>query len=115
MRIPNAAAGRAALTNLYDDTMSNARIVPVGNTKQSQPVASGVECHLSVKKSKLMQGENVAVVAPDYAVYLPITADVQTGDNLTVTHNGQTFTGRAGLPVRGSLSLVVPMTEVKVS
>ena len=115
MRIPNAAQARAALTALYDDAMTNTRSQTIGNVIGNVTVATGVKCHLSVNKSQLMQGENFATVALDYSVYLPIAADVKTGDGLTVTHKGQTYNGKAGLPVRGSLSLVVPMTEVEIS
>ena len=108
MKIPNAAQARAALSILYDDAMTNTRRQDTGNVIDTATVATGVKCHLSVSKSQLMQSENAATVALDYSVYLPVSADVQTGDGLTVTHKGQTYTGKAGLPVRGSLSLVVP-------
>ncbi len=115
MRIPNATIGRAALTARYDDAMTNTRETDGNNVMDTVTVAQNVPCHLSVKRSKLVQSDTTATAAFDYTVYLPIDADVHTGDVLVVRHKEQTFKGEAGLPVRGSLSLAVPMTGVKVS
>lgn len=115
MRIPNATAGRAALGALYDDHLTNTREVDSGNVMETVTIMQDQTCHLSVKRSQLAQSDTVAVAALDYTVYLPVDANIQTGDALTVVHNGQTFKGKAGLPVRGSLSLAVPMTGVVVA
>lgn len=115
MRLPNAAAGRAALGALYDDCLTNTREVDAGNVMETVTVAHGVPCHLSVRRSSLAQSDTTAAAVMDYTVYLPVDADVQTGDALTVCHKGQTFKGVAGLPVRGSLSLAVPMTGVVIA
>ncbi len=115
MRIPNSAAGRAALGALYDDYLTNTREVDGGNVMETVTVLQGVPCHLSVKRSRLAQSDTTAAAVMDYTVYLPVDADVQTGDALTVCHKGQTFKGVAGLPVRGNLSLAVPMTGVVIA
>lgn len=115
MRISHAAQARAALGALYDDYFSNTREVDGGNVMDTVTVAQGVPCHLSVSRSKLAQGETTAAAVLDYTVYLPVDVDVQTGDALTVCHKEQTFKGVAGLPVRGSLSLAVPMTGVVIA
>lgn len=115
MRIPKAAAGRAALGALYDDHMTNTREVDDDNVMETVTVAQGVPCHLSVSRSKLAQSDTVATTAIDYTVYLPVDADIQTGDALIICHKGQTFKGAAGLPLRGSLSLAVPMTGVVIA
>ena len=115
MRIPNAAQARGALGALYDDYLTNTREIDGGNVMDTVTIAQGVSCHLSVSRSRLMQGDNVAATALDYTVYLPTDADVQSGDALTVCHKEQTFEGVAGLPVRGSLSLAVPMTGVVIA
>ncbi len=115
MRIPNAAQARGALGALYDDYFTNTREVDGGNVMETVTVLQGVACHLSVKRSKLAQSDTTAAAVMDYTVYLPVDADIQTGDMLTVCHKGQTFKGKAGLPVRGSLSLAVPMTGVVIA
>lgn len=112
MKIPNAAAGRAALGARYDDYLINTRSEKAGNVMTATTIAQGVPCHLSVKRSRLVQSDTTAVAAVDYTVYLSVDADIKAGDALTVCHQGQTFKGKAGLPVRGSLSLAVPMTGV---
>lgn len=115
MRIPNAAAARTALGALYDDRLTNTREADGDNVMDTVMIAQNVPCHLSVKRSKLIQGDTTAVAAMDYAVYLSIDADVQTGDALIVCHKGQAFKGKAGLPLRGNLSLAVPMTGVVIA
>lgn len=115
MRIPNAAAGRATLGALYEDHLTNTREVDGDNVMETVTVMDGVPCHLSVKRSRLAQSDTTAAAVLDYTVYLPVDADIHTGDVLTVCHNGQTFKGEAGLPVRGSLSLAVPMTGVVIA
>ncbi len=115
MRIPNAAAGRAALGALYDDHLTNTREVDGGNVMETVTVAQCVACHLSVRRSSLAQSDTTATAVLDYTLYLPVEADIQTGDALTVCHKGQTFKGVAGLPVRGNLSLAVPMTGVVIA
>lgn len=115
MRIANAAAGRAALGALYDDHLANTREADGGNVMETVTVARGVPCHLSVSRSRLAQSDTTAAAVLDYTVYLPVDADVLAGDALTVCHKGQTFKGVAGLPVRGSLSLAVPMTGVVIA
>lgn len=112
MRLPKAEQGRAALGKLYDDTMTNTREDVVGNVTENVIVASNVPCHLSARRSRLVQSATVATAALDYTVYLPVNADVIPGDALTVQNKGLTYKGVAGLPARGSLSLAVPMTGV---
>lgn len=115
MKIPKATAGRAALGALYDDYLTDTREVDGGNVMETVTVAQGVPCHLSVKRSSLAQSDTTAAAVLDYTVYLAVDADIQTGDVLTVCHQGQIFKGKAGLPVRGSLSLAVPMTGVVIA
>lgn len=115
MRIPHASTGRAALGALYDDHLTNTREVDAGNVMETVTVAHGVPCHLSVSRSRLAQSDTMAAAVLDYTVYLSVDADIQTGDALTVCHKGQTFKGLAGLPVRGNLSLAVPMTGVVIA
>ncbi|MEA5134650.1 MAG: hypothetical protein VB035_00765 [Candidatus Fimivivens sp.] len=115
MRIPHAAQARAALGALYDDHLTNTREVDGGNVMDTVTIAQCVPCHLSVSRSKLAQSDTTAATAFDYTVYLPVDSDIQTGDVLTVCHKEQTFKGVAGLPVRGSLSLAVPVTGVVIA
>lgn len=115
MRIPKATAGRAALGALYDDHLTNMRETDGDNVMDTITVARDVPCHLSVNRSRLAQSDTTAAAVLDYTVYLAADADIQTGDALLVCHQGQTFKGKAGLPVRGSLSLAVSMTGVVIA
>lgn len=116
MNIPYAKAGRNALQALYSDTVSSTRLAKVGNVMSKTAVLADVKCHLSVtRENPIEQLGTVAVAEIEYKLFLPPHTDVILGDELTIIRKGQTFSGKAGQPVNGSFSLVVPVTGVTVS
>lgn len=109
-----AAAGRAALAARYGDAASVSRLVRAENRMVGQTIYEAAPCHLSIDKTAPHQQGETGSVALSYTLRLPVAYEILPGDALTVVHHGVTYKGTAGLPVRGNLSVVIPMDGVKI-
>ena len=108
-----AAAGRAALAAYYGDAAAVSRMVRAGNRMESQPVYEAAPCHLSIDKTAPHRQGETGSVSLSYTLRLPVEYEIIPGDALTVVHQGISYEGTAGQPVRGNLSVVVPMDGVR--
>ena len=118
MDIPGGGAARAALSAMRQDTavICRSRADAATNSMVTETVYDGVRCHLSSRKglgtrrtASLSQTAAHAQTAVGYTVFFDPDIAVQPGDFITVTHGGQTVSGRAGYADCGTLGVAVAL------
>ena len=90
-------AGRNALQALYTDTADVYRVDEESGTVDFELLHSGIPCHLSPDATPVLtQGEQAAQAQSQYTLYCAPETDIQEGDRLKVTHQGETVECDAG-------------------
>lgn len=108
------ARARASLAMLRDDRADVFRFD--SDAGRDAQVYTGLPCHLSRTSPPPQAGEDTAATSTTlYTLYLDPETELRQGDEITVTHRGQTVKGVAGPPLRGDLSLVVTLESVVIS
>ncbi|WP_432354598.1 hypothetical protein [Anaerotruncus rubiinfantis] len=111
------ARGKSALAILRDDHAKVMRLDPYGESIDADTVIyDSLPCHLSQTTLPVSEGEDTASQTTTvFTLFVDDGADIRQGDEITVTHKGQVFTGTAGLPLRGTFSLSVKLESVRIS
>lgn len=124
MDIPGGRAALSALSSLYNDTavIRRSRADAAANSMVTETVYDGVRCHLSSRKglgarrtASLNQTAAQAQAAVGYTVFFAPGVAVNPGDFITVTHAGQTVSGRAGFADYGALGVSVALDSTVVA
>lgn len=101
---------------LYADRMTISRQAPVrdeygGDAYEKWDLQADVPCRLSQKRqSELAVTEGTAPYEQRLKVFVGPEIDVMANDVLTVTHEGQVYVLRAGLPFRYPTHQEIPVT-----
>ncbi len=86
------AQARAKLTMFYEDSAKVYRVSDVDGVVDFALVHEGIACHLSLdSKPTIVQGNQVATAPSEFTLYCQPDTDIQEGDRLEVTHNGNTL------------------------
>lgn len=101
---------------LYTDRMTVSRQTPVrdeygGDDYEKWDLQQDVPCRLSQKRqSELSVTESTAPYEQRLKVFAAPDVDVMANDEITVTHEGQVYVLRAGLPFRYPTHQEIPVT-----
>jgi hypothetical protein len=118
MNIPESVilSGKAAVQALWSDTATIVREVDVNQTTESQTVYENIACHLSQSSEPILNTDNAAAMTElEFTLEVDTEVEIKEGDKVTVEHNGQTFTGLAGLPFRRTFCNSVKLSGVEVA
>lgn len=108
--------GKAALQAGWSDTATITREKAAGHTSDTIAFYSNIPCRLSQTSFPALDtSEMAAKTELTFILFLDAGVDILSGDTVTVSHNGQTFTGIAGLPFKRAFSTEVKLSGVKIS
>jgi hypothetical protein len=120
MNLPGSvtARGKAAVQALWNDTAAVIRDVDneEEQTTKTQTIYENIPCHLVQKNAPTLNtSEAAALTEPVFTLEVDTAVALKDGDAVTVQHNGQTFSGRAGLPFHRTFCNTVPLSGVKIA
>lgn len=118
MNIPAStiSSGKSAVQAIWSDTATIVREVDVNQTTELQTVYEDIPCHLSQSSAPVLNTNNAAAMTePEFTLEVDTSVELKQGDKVTVQHNGQMFTGLAGLPFRRTFCNSVKLSGVDVA
>lgn len=110
------ASCKAVMQAQWDDYATVQRDVDVNQSTETQTVYDNILCHLSMKSAPALNTNSAAAMTePVFTLLVDTDIALKSGDSITVSHRGQTFTGLAGLPFNRTFSNSTILSGVKIS